>query len=165
MEHDVYLCSWSQSCTGYLLWVKQHPRLRAEGVTYAEAEGRLIEAIQNAGGAMQAVLEFDPPLPRSAIESKYAHPELYLIWGDDCFETDTAKRVPFETEAALNERLREVDALFQAPICRNCRHASGLRSDKPLALSSLRNRYDGAFGFVGNEAGTSVQVVSEESAR
>jgi hypothetical protein len=74
MEHGVYLCSWSRSPDGFSLWVKSRPHIRGEAPTYQEAEERLINAIQNAGGAMQAVLEFEPPLPKSDVEAKYNQP-------------------------------------------------------------------------------------------
>ncbi len=69
--------------------MKSWPQIRVSAPTYAEAEERLIEAIQDAGGAMQVVMEFDPPLPKSSLEEKYSKPEIYLIGGDDRFETDT----------------------------------------------------------------------------
>jgi hypothetical protein len=72
MEHSVYICTWSRSRDGFTLWVTSRPAVRASAATYAEAEERLIEAIQEAGGAMQAVLEFDPPLPKSTLEEKYS---------------------------------------------------------------------------------------------
>jgi hypothetical protein len=65
MEHSVYICGWNQDSEGFTLWVKSQPRIRASAPTYVEAEARLIEAIRNAGGAMQAVIEFEHPLPQS----------------------------------------------------------------------------------------------------
>jgi hypothetical protein len=162
MEHDVYVCSWSQSADGFSLWLKQRPRLRADGATCAEAELALLAAIEKAGGAIQPVLEFDPPLPKTFVESKYTSPEVFLIGADEFFKTDATTGHAFETEAEINERLREIDTYFQAPICRNCKHSSSLRSDKPLLMASLPARFDGAFGFPGNCAGTMAQVVSEE---
>ena len=134
MEHAVYLCSWSQSSEGYTVWVKARPPLRAEAPTYAEAEERLIEAIHKAGGAMQAVLEFDPPLPASELEAKYTDPEIYLIGADDRFQTDTAARQPFESAEQVDERLKEVDSFYLSPVCRACRWTNGGRSDRPLSL-------------------------------
>src|SRR5262245_32240283 len=97
MDHVVYICSWKRSDAGFTLWVKGPPGVRASAPTVAEAERRLMEAIQNAGGAMHAVMEFDSPLPMSALEEKYCSPELYLICGDDRFETDAPPRRAFET--------------------------------------------------------------------
>jgi len=162
MEHAVYLCAWSRSGDGYSLWVVSRPKLRANGRTYPEAEERLIRAIQDAGGAMHAVLEFDPPLPKSTLEAKYAKPEIYLIGGDDRFETDAAKGRPFESAAEVDERLRGVDVFFQSPVCRKYKYASSPRSDKPLSLNYAPGRYDGAFGHVGHFGTTTLQLFSEE---
>jgi hypothetical protein len=162
MEHNVYLCSWSRSTSGYALWVQARPQIHADGATYREAEERLLAAIQDAGGAMQAVLEFDPPLPKSTLETKYTDPEVLLICGDDRFETDAARPQPFETEAERHERLKGIDVFFQAPVCRKCKYASSPRSEKPLSVTCAPSRYDGAFGHVGHEAGTTIQLLSEE---
>ncbi|HXC36883.1 MAG TPA: hypothetical protein VNV43_13475 [Candidatus Acidoferrales bacterium] len=162
MEHAVYLCAWSRSRDGYSLWVTSRPKLRANGSTHAEAEERLIRAIQDAGGATHAVLEFDPPLPKSILEAKYAKPEIYLICGDDRFETNVAKGSPFESAAELEERLKGIDAFFQSPICRKCKYSSSPRSDEPLSLSYAPARYDGAFGHVGKLGMTTLQLFSGE---
>jgi len=162
MEHAVYLCAWSRSRDGYGLWVISRPKLCANGRTYPEAEERLIRAIQDAGGAMHAVLEFDPPLPKSTLEAKYAKPEIYLICGDDRFETDAATWCPFESAVEVDERLKGIDAFFQSPVCRKCKYASSPRSDKPLSLSYAPSRYDGAFGHVGDFGTTTLQLFSEE---
>jgi hypothetical protein len=162
MEHTVYLCAWSRSRDGYGLWVISRPKLRANGRTYPEAEERLIRAIQDAGGAMHAVLEFAPPLPKSTLETKYAKPEIYLIGGDDRFETDAATWCPSESAAEVDEGLKSVDAFFQSPVCRKCKYASSPRSDKQLTLTYAPPRYDGAFGFVGHFGRTTLQLFSEE---
>lgn len=162
MEQAVYLCSWSQSPEGYTLWLASRPEVTASGATYDEAESRLIEAIQSTGGATHPVLEFDPPLPQSAMDAKYTDPELYLITADDCFETDVVRRKPFETPAELDDRLKEIDAYYLSPVCRKCKYASSPRSEKPLSLTYTPREYDGAFGTIGSESGSSIQLLSEE---
>ncbi len=161
MEEAVYLCTWSQSPAGYLLWQKTRSALRAEGVTFAEAQEKLIAAIQDSGGAIRAVLEFDPPPPESALELAYSDPELYLITGDDSFETDTLRSRPSESPTEQRERLAELDAFFQAPVCRKCKYPSKPRSDRPLPLKNGPGRYDGAIGFIGHEGGAMIQLWSE----
>ena len=161
MEHSVYLCEWSRTADGFVLWVKARPRIRSAAPSYSDAEEQLIAAIQDAGGAMCAVLEFDPPLPKTAIEEKYSHPELLLIEGDDRFETD-APRWRVETRAETDERLRWSDAYYERPLCRTCRFTSGGRSEKALTLTYAPAKYDGACGFVGTDGGPSHQIVSEE---
>lgn len=160
MEHNLYICQWSKSADGFTLWIKSRPQIRASGGTYAEAEERFIEAIQDAGGAMHAVMEFDPPLPKSELERKYSHLEIYQIVGDDCFEMDAPRWKWGETEQEIDERLRWNDAYFESPVCRQCRHARSRRSEKPLTLE-YASRYDGAFGQVGSEGSNSLQIVSE----
>ena len=120
MEHGVYICSWERSSEGYTLWVKSRPHIRASASTYAQAKERLIEAIQNAGGGMDTVMEFDPPLPKSTLEKKYTSPEVYLIGGDDRFETEAPRRKPFESGQELEERLLWLDAFYDKPVCRKC---------------------------------------------
>jgi hypothetical protein len=161
MEHAVYVCSWSRSAAGFKLWVKARPQLDGAAPTYTEAETRLLEAIQNAGGAMQAVLEFDPPLPKSAWEEKYARPELYLICGDDRFETDAPRWKWSEEASQVEERRRLLDAFYSAPVCRKCKYTVGRRSDKPLSLTYAPRRLDGAFGSLATDGGPNHQIVSE----
>jgi hypothetical protein len=162
MEHGVYICSWSRSCDGYELWVKSRPHIRASASTYTEAEGRLIEAIHDAGGAMQVVMEFDPPLPKSAWEEKYSSPEIYLIGGDDRFETDAPRRSWSENAQEIDDRLRWLDAFYNKPVCRKCKFTSDRRSDKPVTLTYAPSKYDGAFGSFGTDGGPNHQLVSEE---
>ena len=161
MEHNVYLCEWSRSADGFVLWVKATPRIRSAAQSYSDAEVQLITAIQDAGGAMCAVLEFDPPLPKTILEEKYSHPELFLIGGDDRFETD-APRWHVETKAETDERLRWSDAYYERPVCRTCRYTSGGRSEAALTLTYAPAKYDGAFGIVGTDGGPFHQIVSEE---
>lgn len=162
MEHAVYLCAWKRTRSRFTLWVHAQPNLRGEGVDYAEAEERLLDAIQTAGGAMQAVLEFDPPLPRSASEARYTQLELLLIGGDDRFEADTPRSTPFETPQEREQRLQYSDRYFQQALCRQCFYTSAPRSERPLSLSYAPARYDGAFGTVGHHAGVHIQIVSQE---
>jgi hypothetical protein len=134
----------------------------AEAPTYALAEERLLQEIRERGGAMQAVLEFDPALPKSAQESKYSSPELYLICGDDRFETDSPRVAPFESEEQKEVRLAWLDTFFEQPVCRKCKAPSSPRSDRPLRLIYAPGQYDGAFGHVGSDGATYAEIVSEE---
>jgi len=162
MEHDVYICTWRRSNDGYDLYVKSQPHIRGSAATFPEAEERLIDAIQDAGGAIQAVLEFDPPLPQSAAEEKYRQPEVYLICGDDRFETDAPRGIPFGGASEIEERLRWLDAFYEKPVCRKCKSASGKRNNHPVTLTYAPGRYDAALGTLGNDGGPSHQIVSEE---
>jgi hypothetical protein len=162
MEHGIYHCTWTRSPDGFVLWVKARPHVRGSGPTYAHAEQRLIAAIQDAGGAVQAVLEFNPPLPRSAAGAGYATPEIYLVAGDDRFETNAPRWKWSESAAELDGRLRWNDAFYDAPVCRRCRFTAGRRSDKPLTLTYASSRYDGAFGSVGTDGGPTHLLVSDE---
>ena len=161
MEHAVYICSWSRSSDGFTLWVKSQPQMCASAPTFTAAEERLIEAIQDADGAMQAVMEFDPPLPKSTLEEKYSSPEIYLIGGDDRFETDAPRWKWSESRQEVEERLRWLDAFYDQPVCRKCKYTSGRRNDKPVTLT-YAGKYDGAFGRFGTDGGPSHQLVSED---
>jgi hypothetical protein len=162
MEHGVYICTWTRSAAGYGLSMKSRPQIRADAPTYAEAEERLIEAIQNAGGAMHAVLEFDPPLPKSILEEKYSSPEIYLIGGDDRFETDAPRWRWSESAQEIEERLCWLDAFYEKPVCRKCKYTFGRRNDKVPTLTYAPSKYDGAFGSFGTDGGPNHQIVSEE---
>jgi hypothetical protein len=162
MKHSVYLCGWRQSPEGFSLWTITEPRVCVHAVNYAIAEERLLEAIRERGGAMYAVLEFEPPLPKSEQESKYACPELYLIGGDDRFETNTPRRVAFETEQQKEARLAWLDTFFEQPVCRSCAAPNSPRSERLLHLTYAPPQYDGAFGHVGADSSTNIEIVSEE---
>ena len=161
MEHGVYVCNWTQSDIELILWVKSRPEIRAAAPSYAEAEERLIEAIQDAGGAIQAALVFDPPLPNSALDEKYCSPEIYLICGDDRFETNAPRRQWGENAEVLDERLRWIDEFYKKPLCRKCQHTSGRRSGKPITLE-YASKFDGAFGSIGMDHSPNHQIVSDE---
>jgi hypothetical protein len=162
VEHSVYICGWSQSSEGFSLWTTTEPRVRSEAPTYPLAEERLLEAIRERSGAMQAVLEYFPPLPKSAQESKYSHPEIYLICGDDRFETDAPRVAAFETEEQREDRLAWLDTFFVRPVCRRCSAASSARSERPLRLTYAPRQYDGAFGHVGSDGATNAEILSQE---
>jgi hypothetical protein len=161
MEHAVYICQWSRDAAGWTLWVRSRPGLRGSGAEYAEAESRLIDSIQDAGGAMQAVLEFDPPLPPSESEAQFCRPELYLISGDERFESHHPK-----IRTSLGEVLAAMCALaddyYELPVCRACRHARGPRSEKPLLVEIMAGGFDGAFGGVNVQMLTSHLIFAEE---
>lgn len=162
MEHSVYICGWSQSSEGFSLWTAAEPRVRSEAPTYPLAEERLLEAIGEQGGALHAALEFDPPLPKSEQELKYSQPKLYLICGDDRFETDAPRGVAFETGEERENRLAWLDTFFERPVCRRCNAASSDRSERPLRLTYAPRRFDGAFGHVGGHCATYAEILSEE---
>lgn len=161
MEEAVYLCTWSLSPEGYRLWIKQRPAVTGEGITFSEAQDKLITAIQDSGGAIRAVLEFDPPPPKSAFELSFSSPELCLITGDDSFETDTLHARPSESPDERHQRLAEIDTFFQAPVCRKCKYPPKPRSDRPLPLKFAPGRCNGAIGFIGHEGGAMIQLWSE----
>jgi hypothetical protein len=161
MEHGVYICSWNQDSLGFTLWVKSQPKVRASAPTYAQAEAQLIEAIQDAGGAMQAVIEFDIPLPKSTLEEKYGSPQILLIGADDRFETDAPRANRLESSPEIEERLRWLDSFYNKPVCRKCKFTAGRRNAKPVTLT-YAGQYDGAFGSFGADGGPNHQLVSEE---
>ncbi len=161
MEHSVYSCEWSRSVEGWTLWVRLRPELRARGATYAEAEENLIEAIQDAGGAMHVVFEFVAPLPKSHLEARYTAPELYLVVGEDCFETNAPRAHAFETSAERKAHFKWADRFFEKPICRRCASATGSGNERPLSLRNGVTEYDGAFGHIGVAVGTTPQVLSD----
>jgi hypothetical protein len=162
VKHSVYVCSWSVSAEGYTLWVISRPQIHATALTLAEAEERLTRVIQEAGGALHVVMEFDPPLPLSAVEEKYSDPNVYLIGGDERFETYAPSWRGAESENERDERLRWSDSYYEKPLCRKCKFTLGKRSTKPLTLRYSLGKYDGAFGMIGTDGGPTHSVISEE---
>jgi hypothetical protein len=59
-------------------------------------------------------------------------------------------------------RLAWMDQFFEQPVCRKCAAPSSPRSEKPLHLTHAPRLYDGAFGHVGHEGSTTIQIFSEE---
>jgi hypothetical protein len=161
MEHGVYICSWSRSAVGYTVWLKSRPNVRVSASTFAEAEELLIEAIHDDGGAMQAVMEFDPPLPKSALEEKYCGLGFHLIGGDDRFEAEVPRPNWPERTQVIEERLRWLDTFYEKPVCRRCKYTSGRRNGKLVTLTYAPRKYDGAFGSFGTDGGPNHQIVSE----
>ena len=159
MEHAVYICKWSHDAAGWKLWVRSRPELRGSGAEYAAAESNLIGCIQDAGGAMQAVLEFDPPLPPGQWEAQFSQPELYLICGDERFEDREQARQA--SASSLDVMCAQADEFYVVPVCRACRHARGTRSDKPLWVGTMAGRFDGWFGGAHMQMLTSHLVFSE----
>lgn len=151
MEDAVYLCGWEQTSSGFKLWTKSRPRVSSEGETYELAAERLIEAIQNAGGAMVPVFEFVPPLPETPLETKYGTPEIYTLSFAESFETELPGRTPFESREESVARLSWFDDFFERPVCRTCGHATSPRSERNLPLTYVPSRYDGAFGHFGGQ--------------
>jgi hypothetical protein len=162
MEEAVYICSWRQTSSGFTFWVTLRPEFRAEGATIGEAEERLIEVIMSCGGAMHPVIEFNPPLPKSDLETQYSQPELYLIGGDDGFTPGGPGWPPFETPAEREERLKWKDSFFESPVCRKCANATSPRSARPLVVVDVSRLCDGAFGSVGIQGTTWHQIVSND---
>jgi hypothetical protein len=153
VEHAVYVCGWSKSKEGFTLVVKSRPEWRATGPTYEEAEELLLDRIRDGGGAMQAVLDFVPPLPPSERDQRYLVPELFLLAGDDIGQAADIPG-PFE------ERVEAADRFYRAPLCRACRSATATRSEEPLVLEGPV-RGDGAFVSVAGLGGLTVRLFSE----
>lgn len=129
------------------------------GATYDAAESRLISAIQDAGGAMHAVLEFDPPLPPSENIRRYLSPPIVRIWGDDrCEQGGPRRSGAFATAAERDAHIPWDHAHFVGGLCRECKMPLGPRTDKPLELEYVGSGQDGGFISIG---GTSRYVFAE----
>jgi hypothetical protein len=111
---------------------------------------------------MQAVIEFDAPLPKSILEEKYTTPEVYLIGGDDRFKTDAPRWRWSESAQEMEEHLRWLDEFYDKPVCRMCKYTAGRRNGKPMTLTYAPSNYDGAFGSLGTDGGPNHQIVSED---
>jgi hypothetical protein len=158
MEDGIYLCRWKETSEGFELWMKSRPQIRAKGRTYLEAEDAFLATIAEVLGVYHAVLEFVPPLPHSEFDRRYATPELYVVLGDDRFEADEPRRIPFETDDERAQRQAWYDNFFTLACCRTCGFSPGSRNERPLKLRYVSNRYEGGFVYL---AGASLHVFSE----
>ena len=159
MEDAVYVCGWKKDAGGFVLWVKSIPQIQCAGRTYAEAEKELLESIWRRNGAIHAVLEFDPPLPPSSSESRYCDPELFLIGGDERFETCSR---PDRFRDGFEQWITWVNGFFRSPVCRSCRQIKGPRNDRLLPITYAPSQIDGASGTVGGESVATIQIVSDQ---
>ena len=75
---------------------------------------------------------------------KSSDPELYLIGGDDRFETEAPRAMAFASEQEREARLRWLDGFYRAAVCRVCRFTIGRRSDKRLRFIGIPTEHDGA---------------------
>jgi ribosomal protein L37AE/L43A len=162
VEDAVNICHWKQKAGEFEIWLKSRPQVRAIAHTYAEAEEKFLTAIQDAGGAMHAVLEYDPPLPANTQESKYCNPEILLIGSNERFETDAPRRLSFETPEEQDQRLTLLDEFYETPVCRACKKTTSRRSEKPITLSHAPARSHAGFGYLSTDAGPMHWVFNEE---
>jgi hypothetical protein len=93
---------------------------------------------------------------------QHSRPEIYVIGGDNRFETDAPRWKWSESAQETADRVGWLDAFYRAPVCRKCKYTSGRRTDKPLTLTYAPGKYDGAFGSFGTDGGPNHQIVSEE---
>ena len=122
MEDGVYLCSWSRSGHGFDVWVKSNPKVRASGATRDKAAEALVDAIQEAGGALRAVLEFDPPLPAPVNVQEFLSPRIVQIWGDEAFEQAGPRRGgSFANAEQRDAHIAWDNAHYQGGCCHRCR--------------------------------------------
>ena len=128
MEGGVYVCGWKRGRTKYALWLQSHPQIKVEGQTYNEAHEALSKAVCLQLGDGEAVFEFNPPLPKSAIERKYLNPELVTISGGNtaCDATNAG-------------------ALFTYGVCKKCHRPVGERTAEPLVIKSIEPGSHGGF--------------------
>ena len=111
---------------------------------------------------MQSVLEFSPPLPRSILGRKYSSPGLFLIAGDDSFQTDAPRRTPFESAEEREARFRWTDSFYEKPVCRSCGYPTAPRNERPLHLIGAPDRFDGGIGHASSDGGSMIHIVSAE---
>src|SRR4029079_12849096 len=145
MEHNVYLCGWSNSEKGFEFWLNDKPFVRASGPSYDEAMESFLSAIVKHGGAYHAVTEFVPPLPYDGLDKRYASPEILALCGDDRFETNEPRGTWFEPEEDRKTRELWYDDFFMQPCCSSCRSPLAARSSRPLTLTYVRGSFDGGF--------------------
>jgi len=149
MNSNVFICSFKKSAKGYKLWVKSNPQLSGEGTTYDEAAEKLSKVIWDVADDLDAIiptaLEFDPPLPPTVDIEKYCRPELYIIKGDEIFDT-----IPYNATA---------EPYYKSGYCRQCLLPKGTRNNKLLELQYPVSTVNG--GWVRGRFPNSVYIFSE----
>ncbi|MEW6249807.1 MAG: hypothetical protein AB1716_04110 [Planctomycetota bacterium] len=118
-EGRAYRCGWAREPDGRVrLWVKDAPRVSAEGPTWFDAELNLIEKIGERTGDGEPVLAYLPP-PLAEDDLRFLNPPLMTIDGCGyCGSPDDA-RLHYEGRCGL------------------CGHARGGRTATTITLSSL----------------------------
>jgi len=158
MEEHVYLCGWERSGVRFKVWLRERPFSRAEGESFDSAVENLVEAVLKDGGAVTPFFEFDPPPPKNELDAQFFNPELFLLTGDERFETTEPRTTAFASREARELEANWFEQFFTEPTCRKCRLPNSQRNTQPLPLRYVGQGYDGGFVSLG---ATTVCVYSE----
>ena len=113
-EGHVYLCGWRVEDDTYHIWVRNRPRLRAQGDSIDDASEELVNLICEATGDGEAALDLDPP---PGDESVF----VALVSNSSWYLRDGMTR-------------EECAALYQGGICDACCLGVGRRTGVPLPI-------------------------------
>jgi len=118
VEGRVFVCSWRKVGDRIQVWVRDLPKLRSEGATFAEADEALWDVICAATGDGENIHEYDPPAPVTRLPGVSS--ELVLAG---------CEGLAFITNGP---------DLFAGGLCPQCDHARGQRTGQPLKLHVVR---------------------------
>jgi len=157
---NVILCKWRKTAKGYHLWIKGRPGIFGEASSFEDAEKALTDAIWHAADDLDAVipttLEFDPPMPSSALAEPFLKPELYLVSGEGVFDVDSQfERVENHRDTRRERLFEYLATLYARGFCRTCKRGIGKRTDQSVRIRSYEREYDAGYvrscyGFVGS---------------
>lgn len=115
-----YAVSWRQSPDKWELWVRDRPRLRGVGADLDTAWQELVQAITDATGDCEPVLNFDPPLPGPVSDQEYLSDGLMSFIGSGYTDLEISGR----------------EEHYAGGRCEHCRYARGARTDGEIQLRS-----------------------------
>src|SRR4051812_10742919 len=113
-EGNIFITTWERTETGFRVWVKNRPKLSAEGITFDEADRRLWEVIGLATGDGENLHEYTPPAPNQV---RAGDQERGRLW-----------ELGVEPNAAMSDPV----SLFEGGLCHSCLMPRGPRTEVPL---------------------------------
>lgn len=126
-EGGVYLCDWKKRGKSFEIQVRGKPQLKVAAPSIVDAEFALMELIHDVVGDMQPCFEYDPPLPKEAVQKKFEGIGIVAVsGGNDSFDY-----------------VGKPDELFTGGVCHVCKKGIGARTQKVLQLSTTPKATDG----------------------
>jgi hypothetical protein len=130
VEGRIFVCSWKKDGDRYRVWVKNRPKLSAEGDTFQAADEELWSVILRATGDGENTREYDPPQPVAGDgRAEFLAYEIVVVQGNSSV---------YLTDAAL----------FDGARCARCGNPSGTRTAKPLFLEDIESGMDGGYAII-----------------
>jgi hypothetical protein len=149
-EGETYLCEWKKTGKEFRVSVIATPDWRASDASFEEAEGELLNVIEQATGDLRPNCEYEPERPKGVIQAKYEGCGIVAVSGANDAE----------------DFIGNPEELFSGGVCPVCKSGFGARTEVPLKISTqLPANSDGAFVRVrvaGPFVSFSIEIFSSE---